>query len=145
MAGECIEDLAFLEYWYMCGSEGYDFRRAQANRARYELDLEWKDEEDRRWESKLPLEEVFLIDMMREEKESGVLWTCHKCDAEYRVRTPFHRLYCLKCLNPLRCQRFLPKDRNKPGYWIFEDEGLSESSTLAPDMEAYGGSGGDGD
>ena len=112
MAEEFVEG-GLLAYWYMCGVDGYDFRHSQADRVLNERILEWEEEENRRWESKLPLEEVFLIDMMRQEKEDGVLWECPKCDAEYRVKTPFRRLYCSECLTSLKCRRLLPKDHNK--------------------------------
>lgn len=111
-----------LEYWHMCGAEGYNFRHRQANRSLFERDIEWEEEENRRFEADLPIEELLLLDRMKREKEDGVLWGCPKCKAEYRIKTPFHRLYCSKCLGPLRCRRYLPKGHNKPGYWIFEDD-----------------------
>ncbi len=116
MAEEYEEGDDLLAYWYMCGVEGYDFKHVQANRLRYERELEWEEEKNRRWESKLPLEEMLLIDMIKQEKEYGVLWTCPKCDDEYRVKTPFHRLYCSECLGSLRCRRLIPKGHSKPDH-----------------------------
>ena len=121
MAEEYAEEEDLLAYWYMCGVDGYDLRYVQANRLRYERELEWEEQKKRLRESKLPMEEMLLIDMIKQEKEYGVLWECSKCTAEYRVKTPFHRLYCSECLGSLRCRRLIPKGRSRPGYWIFED------------------------
>ena len=49
-----------VAYWHECGADGC----TQTNRVLYERDLEWAEEEDRRKEPELPIEELLLLDMM---------------------------------------------------------------------------------
>jgi len=82
----------------------------------------WQDEIKRRLDSGFPAEDEEII----AEIKHGVWWECPKCVTEYRIRTPFRKLYCSNeyCgLTRLRCHRMLPIDRAKrPGYWLFEDD-----------------------
>jgi len=84
--------------WYLAGinEEGCQ----QRNRKRkdpycYEWEEEIKMRKQIDW---MPDYERAVWDTMRQEKEEGVQWTCKHCGAEYRVRTSFLRLYCLRCL-----------------------------------------------
>lgn len=69
-----------------------------------------------------PHPHLILSEPRRLEKQFGPRWVCKWCGTEYRVKTPFHRLYCSECLSALRCRRLFPKDDVEPGNWIMDDD-----------------------
>jgi len=67
-------------------------------------------------------ESLNIPNLRRLEKQIGPRWVCRECKSEYRVKTPFRKLYCSECLRPLKCLRLFSKGSHDIGMWIYDDD-----------------------
>ena len=120
---------SYWEYWYLAGINGFNPKKTKKGDSyngiknnKQELQQMWLDELERRKSLKLPEEEKYLIEKIKQEKKFGIKWKCCKCYKEYRVKTPFRELYCFDCLGKLLKETsVLPLMKVKTGYWILEE------------------------